>query len=124
MKFTRASASIITTLGIATLAMLSQANASGGSGGLPTQTGILSARPAGPIGNWTIGGGTFVSSASTEFNFQFGALDTGVCAKVKYQTVSGINQAIQIESEPASDCGGSATPGGSGTPSATPSGTP
>lgn len=67
---------------------------------LPRLTGIISSRPAGKVGTWVIGGRSFTATRSTQLDTVEGPLSVGACAKVRY---SG-SRAIEIDSEPASDC--------------------
>jgi len=100
------------------------AHASNG-GDLPRFYGVIAAKPAsGNVGTWTLGSRNFVADAGTEFGFQFGPLDVGTCAQVKYNTVGGSDIAVQIESQPATDCGPDGTPSPSPSVSPTPSETP
>ncbi len=100
------------------------AHANGDSGSLPRFYGVLNSRPNGTnIGNWVLGNRTFVADANTQFEFLAGPLDVGVCARAKYESINGVDHAVEIESQNPSDCGsGSATPGS--TPSASPSVSP
>ncbi len=92
------------------------ARASGGDD--PRFSGLVTSKPSGGnVGNWVLGNRIFVANGSTEFNFQSGPLDVGVCAKAKYASANRVDTTIEIESQPATDCGPNAT----GTPS--PSGT-
>lgn len=125
-----ASAALIWALAMGALgalvALQPMAVSASGGGDLPRFSGIVASRPSvGNVGNWVLGNRTFVADGSTEFNFQFGALNVGVCAKVKYVNAGGVDVALQIESELASDCGPdvTGTPDGTVTPSPSPSGT-
>lgn len=92
-------------------------------GDLPTWRGWVESRPSGTnVGTWVVGSRAFQADSSTEFNQEEGPLVVGACAKVKYQTANGVDRAVEIDSEPASDCGGSATatPTPTGQASATP----
>ena len=73
-----------------------------GGGGQPRHRGFVTARPAGKVGTWVIGGKSFRAVASTQLDQLEGKLTRGRCAKVKYR--AGTNIAIEIDSEPASDC--------------------
>jgi hypothetical protein len=72
-----------------------------GGGNLPRVRGIVQSRPAGKIGTWVVGGKTFIAKSSTQLDVAEGPLKVGACAKVRY---SGANIAVEIDSEPASDC--------------------
>lgn len=74
------------------------------NGKQPRAQGIVQARPAGKAGQWVIGGKAFVVTAATQLDQAEGALSVGACAKVTYRVVNGITRAIEIDSEPASDC--------------------
>ena len=63
--------------------------------------GILQSRPAGKVGNWVVGGTTFVATSRTHLDREEGPLAVGTCVKVRF---SGTNTAVEIDSEPASDC--------------------
>ena len=72
--------------------------------------GRLGSFPPGLFGTWVItrNGGftdTFQADASTEFNQDHGSFAAGACVKVKYFTASGVNRAVEIETEGADDCG-------------------
>jgi len=68
--------------------------------------GVLQSFPAGLIGNWNIGGMTFVTSASTEFKQARGAFAVGVTVKVHFAVDgSGANQAREIETKVANERG-------------------
>lgn len=74
-------------------------------GDIPRHSGWVQSRPAsGVAGTWTIGGKSFVATAGTKLDQAEGQLVLGACAKVKFQVVSGKNQAVEIDSEPARDC--------------------
>ena len=73
---------------------------------LPEWRGKVTTMPADKTGEWVIGGKTFTAGANTEFDELEGELGVGVCAKVKYEDVSGTLYAHKIDSEPAGDCGG------------------
>ncbi|MCS6842757.1 MAG: DUF5666 domain-containing protein [Caldilineales bacterium] len=93
-------------------------------GDLPTWRGWVQARPTGThIGAWVVGGRTFQADADTELDQEEGPLVVGACAKVKYQTVNGVDRAVEIDSEPPADCGGGGG-GATATPTATPTGQP
>ncbi len=70
-------------------------------GGLPRIQGIVQSRPAGKVGTWVIGGRTFTATRATRLDTLEGPLSVGTCAKVRYR---GANLAVEIDSEPASDC--------------------
>lgn len=110
----------------ALLAMQPTAASASGGGDLPRFYGLITSRPSGNVGNWVLGDRTFVADGSTEFNFQFGPLNVGICAQAKYVSASGVDTAVEIESQPASDCGPDATgtPDGTVTPSPSPSSSP
>ncbi|MFN8491553.1 MAG: DUF5666 domain-containing protein [Caldilineaceae bacterium] len=68
--------------------------------------GVLQSFPAGLIGNWNIGGMTFVASASTQFKQERGAFAVGVTVKVHFSVDgSGVNQASEIETKVANERG-------------------
>ncbi|RME43342.1 MAG: hypothetical protein D6791_15700, partial [Chloroflexi bacterium] len=73
--------------------------------------GVVESMPSGGfIGTWVIGGKTFEANAGTRIKQEHGPLQVGVCAKVEYQVVGGVNQALQIER----DSDSSGCPGGGG----------
>ncbi|MCE7986941.1 MAG: hypothetical protein DYG89_37685 [Caldilinea sp. CFX5] len=87
-------------------------SATPGAIGTPVATGelygVLQSFPAGLVGNWNIGGMTFVAGANTEFKQQRGAFAVGVTVKVHFSIDSaGVNQAREIETKFANDSGGS-----------------
>lgn len=74
-------------------------------GDVPRYSGLVQTKPAsGFVGTWKIGAKSFVATASTQIDQGEGKLTVGACAKVKYQVVNGKNRAIEIDSEPATDC--------------------
>lgn len=82
----------------ALLSVVAPSQAKGGK--LPRIAGIISSRPAGKVGTWVIGGRRFTATRSTQLDMVEGPLRIGACAKVRF---SG-SRAIEIDSEPASDC--------------------
>ena len=80
----------------------------------PEWRSILEARPAGVVGDWTVGGRTFTATAATVIEQEHGLLQTGVCTEVKYQTVGASYQAIQISSEEGYKCNGGGGGGDNG----------
>ncbi|MDW8269857.1 MAG: DUF5666 domain-containing protein, partial [Anaerolineae bacterium] len=91
---------------------------------LPTWRGWIESQPIGTnLGTWVVGGRAFQADSHTEFDQEEGPLVVGACAKVKYQTVNGVDRAVEIDSEPPTDCGATATPtlppGASPTPTRT-----
>ncbi|MCO5212043.1 MAG: DUF5666 domain-containing protein [Caldilinea sp.] len=90
--------------------------------------GRVSAMPAsGLVGQWTVNGRTFVSSASTDYRQDKGPLAVGVCVEVEYVGAGEPFTATKIASKSDDNCtAGTSTPSAtpSGTPSATPSATP
>jgi Domain of unknown function (DUF5666) len=74
---------------------------------LPDHRGVITSRPGGLLGVWVVGGRSFTATAATEFDTVEGPLTIGACAKVRYLPD---NTADEIDSEPADDCSGSATP--------------
>lgn len=88
----------------AAMAMPQVALAKGG-GSLPRHQGFITAKPASGIaGTWVIGGKSFRATSATQVDQTQGRLAIGVCTKVKYQVVNGVNQAVELDSEPAADC--------------------
>lgn len=82
--------------------------------------GQVTSKPtSGLVGTWVIGGVTYNAPASAEFKQRSGPLVVGACAKVHYAGAATPFTVREIESRPASDCGG-AVP----TPGATPGATP
>ncbi|MCB0114289.1 MAG: hypothetical protein KDD84_09375 [Caldilineaceae bacterium] len=60
------------------------------------------------IGEWTVRGRVFVATSSTEFDEVEGPVQMDACVKVDYFVQDdGSFRAREIDSEPASDCGGS-----------------
>jgi hypothetical protein len=68
--------------------------------------GLVSSRPEGAAGVWVVGGRSFVADARTELDTREGPLVVGACAKVRYVRAGDRDVALEIDSEPASDCGG------------------
>ncbi len=65
---------------------------------------VVESRPsAGLLGNWIIGGHSYIADASTEFRQDAGALATGVCADVEYLNTSPYT-ALEIRSREADQC--------------------
>lgn len=87
-----------------------------------TLVGRVSAMPSGTlIGNWVVQGVSFVTSGSTEFRQDKGALAVGVCVEVEYVGSAQPFTATKIASKNADDCNGvGGTPTTSPTTSATP----
>ncbi len=71
----------------------------------PNWRGTISVMPAGGIGEWVVGGQTFVADADTELNVEEGPLVVDGCAKVRYEDTGSVLYAHEIDSEPAGDCG-------------------
>lgn len=70
--------------------------------------GLLQSFPTGLVGNWNIGGMTFVATANTEFKQERGAFALGVTVKVHFTVdSSGANIAREIETKFANDDSGS-----------------
>lgn len=69
--------------------------------------GLLQSFPAELIGNWNIGGMTFVADSSTEFKQAHGAFVAGMTVKVHFSVQNGLNQAREIETKFANDSSGS-----------------
>jgi hypothetical protein len=87
-------------------------------------TGRITSMPgSGLVGQWTVGGRTFIAGAGTEFRQDKGALAVGVCAEVEYVGAAEPFSATKIASKSDDDCA-SVTPTPSTTPSVTPSTTP
>ena len=83
-------------------------NATGTPGATGELYGVLQSFPAGLVGNWNIGGMTFIAGANTEFKQQRGAFAVGATVKVHFSIDSaGVNQAREIETKFANDSGGS-----------------
>lgn len=83
-------------------------NATGTPGATGELYGVLQSFPAGLVGNWNIGGMTFVAGANTQFKQERGAFAAGVTVKVHFSIDSaGVNQAREIETKFANDSGGS-----------------
>ncbi len=75
-----------------------------------TQTGAIGARPAGTIGDWTIGAVTATADAQTTVDTEDGPLAVGGCATLRWHAQAGGNRAVGIEAEHRWRCGdGSAT---------------
>lgn len=63
--------------------------------------GIIEARPEnGMLGEWVIGGHSFIADAGTEFDQSEGVLSVGGCAKVHVRN----GRVHEIDSEPMGDC--------------------
>jgi hypothetical protein len=75
--------------------------------------GLVESRPDGTeIGNWTIGGQTFVADADTDFEYEHGALAVGSCAEVEYN--AGTFIATKIQSQEPQECNGDDDDNGDG----------
>lgn len=68
--------------------------------------GFIQSRPSRTAGTWVIGGRSFTASSSTYLDPDDGPLSVGACASVDYEG----SRALEIESEPASDCDGNSAP--------------
>ncbi len=99
---------------LATTALFAVATTRAYANDTPSFYGLVSAKPdSGNIGTWTIGGKTVTANAATGFEFEFGQLNIGTCAKVRYIMSGASLVADEIESQTASDC---QTGSGDGTP--------
>ncbi len=68
---------------------------------------VESAPSEGRVGQWTVRGRSFTADSGTEFDEDEGAIQLGACVKVDYTVrADGTYRASEIDSEPASDCGG------------------
>jgi hypothetical protein len=66
--------------------------------------GVLQSFPAGLLGEWNIGGMTFVADATTEFEQENGAFAVGVTVEVHFFIgTDGLNHAREIETKFAND---------------------
>jgi hypothetical protein len=101
-KTVRASLLAAVLVGTTLVANPSAAAAKGGGGKRPRFIGLVQSRPTGKTGTWVIGGRKFRAIAGTQLDQAEGTLRNGVCAKVTVR--AGSNIAIEIDSEPASDC--------------------
>jgi len=72
--------------------------------------GLVESRPIGLLGEWRVGGQTFVANNNTEFDFNEGPLTVGSCAKVRYFVSNNVKIADEIDSEPQRDCGSGSSP--------------
>lgn len=61
--------------------------------------GIVQNFPASLIGNWNVGGMTFVVDASTEFKQENGLFVVGGTVKIHFVVVDGVNRAREIETK-------------------------
>ncbi|MCC9075073.1 DUF5666 domain-containing protein [Litorilinea aerophila] len=69
--------------------------------------GFIEAMPdSGLIGQWTVNGVLLETTASTEFEQDYGAFAVGVCVEVEYRQVNGINQVEKLETEHSYKCQG------------------
>lgn len=76
--------------------------------------------PNGLIGQWVIGGTTYLADVNTEFRQDRGALGIGVCASVEYVNTSPFS-ALRIRSREIDDCNApSQTPTSTPMPTSTP----
>lgn len=83
--------------------------------------GIITARPAGTAGTWSIGGQNFEASQSTYLEaYEHGPLVVGGCAEVKYYASGNSRIATKISSEEAYKCGGQLPPNGTSLPNPNP----
>jgi len=81
----------------------------------PDWRGTVESMPGGGLaGTWTIGGRTFSADGSTQFKQEHGALQNGVCAEVKYQTIGSGYLAKKISSKESSKCGSNGDGDGGG----------
>ena len=66
--------------------------------------GIIDAVPAGadaPIGTWVIDGVNYVATADTEIEEEHGSLEISAYVGLEFQVVDGVNQLMELETEPA-----------------------
>lgn len=76
--------------------------------------GIVDAMPQdGRVGDWVIGGATYVTTATTEFEQENGQFAVGVCVKASLAAVDS-NQVVKLQTEPAGDCDGEGGDDGGG----------
>lgn len=68
--------------------------------------GFIDSRPEGTAGEWLISGRSFTATTGTSLDPDDGPLTVGACVSVDYAD----STALDIESEPADDCGSSALP--------------
>ena len=79
--------------------------------------GVITARPVGTVGTWSIGGQNFEATQSTYLEaYEHGPLAVGGCAEVKYYSTSNSRIATKISSEEAYKCGGQLPPSSTSVP--------
>ena len=69
--------------------------------------GVLQSFPTDLVGNWNIGGMTFVADTNTEFEQENGAFAVDMTVKVHFIVQNGVNYALEIETKYANDSDGS-----------------
>ena len=62
--------------------------------------GLIESRPADTAGTWVVSGRSFTATGNTRLAIDDGPLDVGRCVSVDFEG----DQALEIESEPDSDC--------------------
>ncbi|MGB0386754.1 MAG: DUF5666 domain-containing protein [Ardenticatenaceae bacterium] len=86
-----------------------QGTASGdvrGAGDESEAKGLIESFPSELVGDWVIGGVTYVADASTQFEQKDGAFAVDVCVEVTFQRSGASNTATKIESQDAEECRG------------------
>ena len=66
--------------------------------------GFVESFPAQLIGNWMVGGATYVANADTMFEQEDGAFAVGACVEIEH--LANSNVAIEIKTEHVSECHG------------------
>ena len=84
---------------------------------------ITSLPASGLIGQWNVGGRSFITTAGTDFRQDNGGFAVGVCVEVEYVGTAEPYSATKIASKSSDNCT-AGTPTPSVTPSETPSATP
>ena len=109
--FTALAAGILLTLFGMTAPAQAQDDAAGRGGEGKEVYGRIEAMPAaGLVGQWTVGGDTYTTTAETEFDQSQGAFTAGVCVKLHVKA-DGVT-VREMDSEPASDCDSGGDRGG------------
>lgn len=69
----------------------------GGNGDSFRFVGVVDAKPAAFVGDWTIGGADFVADANTDFNEKHGLLVVGAYVAVRYTITDDVRLASEIK---------------------------
>jgi hypothetical protein len=98
---------LLLSVGLALLGLSAVAQAGDGDGNDDFRVyGWVEAMPAGGlVGDWVIGGTTYVTTGATEFEQENGPFAVGVCVKANLAAADSTT-VVKLQTEPAGDCDG------------------